>query len=115
MKRLWVRLTLAFIVITLMTVITVSGAAIWSAGQELDQYLARPDVLGDSLPKALQEHYRQHGSWEGVANLPDLGTTAIGPGSSFPVIPQLRWLLADAQGRIVYANRPPRPDQAYSR
>jgi two-component system OmpR family sensor kinase len=111
LKRLWVRLTLAFIVITLVTVVTVSGAAIWSAGQELVQYLARPDVLGGSLLKDLQEHYRQHDSWEGVADLPGLVTMSSGPGTGFPAIPQLRWLLADAQGRIVYADRPPRSDQ----
>ncbi len=111
MKRLWVRLTLAFIIITLVTVVTVSGATLWSVGQELDQYLARPDLLGGSLLQALQEYYRQHGSWEGVADLPDLVTKSSGPASGFPAILQPRWLLANAQGRIVYADRPPRPDQ----
>ena len=62
MKRLWVRLTLAFIVITLVTVVTVSGATFGSVRQELDQYLARPDILGGGLLQALREHYRQHGS-----------------------------------------------------
>ncbi len=111
MKRLWVRLTLAFIIITLVTVVTVSGATLWSVGQELDQYLARPDLLGGSLLQALQEYYRQHGSWEGIADLPDLATKSSGPASGLPTILQPRWLLADAQGRIVYADRPPRPDQ----
>ena len=106
MNRLWVRLTLAFVIVTLVTVITVSGAAFWNAGQVFVQFLARPDVLGGSLLKALQEHYRQHGSWEGVADLPDWVTQASGPASGSPIIPQLHWLLADAQGRIVYADRP---------
>jgi two-component system OmpR family sensor kinase/two-component system sensor histidine kinase BaeS len=110
LKRLWVRLTLAFIITTLVTVITVAVATIWSVGQELDQYLARPDLLSGSLLQTLQEHYRQHGSWEGVADLPDL-VKSSGPVSGFPAIPQMRWLLADAQGRIVYADRPPRLDQ----
>jgi len=111
LKRLWVRLTLAFIVITLVTVVTVSGATFGSVRQELDQYLARPDILGGGLLQALREHYRQHGSWEGVADLPGLVTMSSGPGAGFPAIPQLRWLLADAQGRIVYADHPPRSDQ----
>ncbi len=110
MNRLWVRLTLAFVTVTLVTVITVSGAAFWSAGQEFVQYLVRPDVLGGSLLKALQEHYRQRGSWDGIVNL-SLVTPACGPESGSPIIPQLHWLLADAQGRIVYADLPAQPSQ----
>lgn len=107
MTRLWVRLALAFVIITLVTVVTVAVATIWSAGHELYQYLARPDQLGSSLPQALQEYYRQHGSWEDVADL----LKPSGPASSFPAIPQPRWRLADAQSRIVYADRLPRSDQ----
>ncbi len=110
MKRLWVRLTLAFIIITLVTVVTVAIAAIWSVGQEFDQYLARPDLSSGSLLQTLREHYRQYGSWEDVADLPNL-VKSSGAASGFLAIPQPRWLLADALGRIVYADRPPRPDQ----
>jgi two-component system OmpR family sensor kinase len=114
LKRLWVRLALAFIIITLVTVVTIAVVTIWSVSQALNQYLTRPDLLGGSLPEALQEYYRQHGSWEGVADLPELGTISVGPGNGFPAIPQPRWLLADAQGVIVYANHSPRSNPKFT-
>ncbi len=111
MKRLWVRLTLAFVITTLVTVMIVAGVSAWSLSRGIEQYLSRPDLLGDRLPQALQEYYRRHGSWEGVADMPDLATLSSQLMNGFPTVPPLRWLLADAQGRLVYADRPLRSGQ----
>lgn len=119
MNRLWVRLTLAFVLVTLLMVALVAGATAWSAARQFRGYLARPEVFarGGSL-QILQAHYQQYGTWDGIANTlqadlqanlppprPRPGTgkgidTAGRKGPDAHRDPPL--LVADGQGRIVY-------------
>ena len=48
MNRLWMRLTLASVAVTLVGVATVALLADWSAGNEFRQYVARQEALSQS-------------------------------------------------------------------
>ncbi len=110
MNRLWVRLTLAFIFITLVGVATIALLTNWSAGNEFRQYLVRQDMMMQSgLLDDLAAFYQRNGSWNGVADvfngfgMPMMGRgrgqgTGQGRGMS-----TLR--LADANSQIVYDER----------
>ncbi len=102
MNRLWVRLTLAFVAVTLVGVATVALLADWSAGSEFRQYVARQDALAQSgVLDDLATYYQQKGSWDGVASvLANLSISAgrgRGQGRGGPPV-----LLADMNGRVVY-------------
>ncbi len=108
MNRLWVRLTLAFILITVIGVGSVVLLVDWSAGSEFRQYVARQGMVAQSgLVDQLAAYYRQNGSWRGVETVfagfsgaggrgRGMGGTGSGRGGG----PSL--MLADAGGRIVY-------------
>ncbi|MBI5034375.1 MAG: HAMP domain-containing protein [Chloroflexi bacterium] len=107
MNRLWVRLTLAFVVVTLMAVVAIAWLADSSANNEFRQYLARQDVLTQSgLLDDLGAFYQQKGNWIGVGEIisnfdAPLGRgRGQGGGRNRPPI-----LLADAQGNVVYDER----------
>jgi two-component system OmpR family sensor kinase/two-component system sensor histidine kinase BaeS len=115
MNRLWVRLTLAFLLVTLFTVAIVAGVAAWSAGRQFRGYLSRPDVFArDGRLDALEVHYQQYGTWDGVAEAlaafqprhpPASGSDRPPPGPDNPARRGPPILVADAQGRVVYGSR----------
>jgi len=112
MNRLWVRLTLAFVAVTLVGVAIVAAIADWSANNTFRQYLARQDALAQSgVLEALSVFYQQRGTWDGVdamlinANLVvprgrGQGGGASGQGRGRPPL-----ALADANGVIVFDER----------
>ena len=112
MNRLWVRLTLAFVAVTLVGVAIVAAIADWSANNTFRQYLARQDALAQSgVLDALSVFYQQRGTWDGVdamllnANLVvprgrGQGSGASGQGRGRPPL-----ALADANGVIVFDER----------
>ena len=104
MNRLWVRLTFAFVAVTLIGVAAVALLTDWSAGNEFRQYLARQDSLAQSgVLDDLATFYQQNGNWNGVAGM--LANSSVpqgrgrGQGRGGPPV-----LLADTTGRIVYDN-----------
>jgi len=138
MSRLWVRLTVAFVLVTLLMAVLVTVAVAWSAGRQFRGYLAEPAVFarGASL-EVLQGYFEQHGSWDGVASAirPARGRartrpdTADGPGktgsaggsSNLPLQPlpardpnSPPIMVADAHGKIVYDDRRARLGQTLS-
>jgi hypothetical protein len=67
MNRLWVRLTLAFALVILVTVAAVAILADLTAGQAFRQYLSYTDIARfQNLTDRLVEHYQANGSWEGI-------------------------------------------------
>jgi hypothetical protein len=67
MNRLWVRLTLAFVAITLVGVVSVAVLADVSASQAFHQYVARQEMVVQSgLLDDLAIFYQQHDNWNGV-------------------------------------------------
>lgn len=100
MNRLWVRLTLAFIAISLLGIVSVAVLADVLASQAFRQYVARQDVVVQSgLLDELAIYYQRHSSWNGVesvlSSVPGNGAGRGGRGR-----PAL--LLADSSGQIVY-------------
>jgi two-component system OmpR family sensor kinase/two-component system sensor histidine kinase BaeS len=103
MNRLWVRLTLAFVAVTLIAVGSVAAFAVWSASNQFGQFVVRQDTLGQTeLMNNLGAYYQLHGNWEGVGALfgGPLVERGRGPGAAARGRPSL--LLADGRGRIVY-------------
>jgi len=112
-NRLWVRLTLAFALVILVTVAAIALLADLTAGQAFRQYLSYSNTAGfQNLTARLAEYYATRGSWEGVDEL--LSQVKLLPGP----IPRpatdrmpgtldwrdepMRLTLAGADGRVVY-------------
>lgn len=103
MNRLWVRLALAFVAITLLGVVSVAVLADVLADQAFRQYVTRQDLVVQSgLLDDLAIYYQRQGSWNGVESIlsspPGGGAGRGGRGR-----PSL--LLADRRGQIVYDER----------
>ncbi|NIO67664.1 MAG: sensor histidine kinase, partial [Anaerolineae bacterium] len=65
MNRLWVRLTLAFVLVTLVGVSTVALLANLNASRQFRYYLAHSDMMGRSnLVDDLAVYYERQGSWD---------------------------------------------------
>jgi two-component system OmpR family sensor kinase len=113
MNRLWVRLTLAFALVILVTVGAIGLLADLTAGQAFRQYLSYTDIARfQNLTDLLAQYYQTQGDWEGVdvilQQVRILSSGAPGPMiGRFPGT--LEWrderiqiILADARGKVVY-------------
>ncbi|MGC9023424.1 MAG: sensor histidine kinase [Chloroflexia bacterium] len=116
MNRLWVRLTLAFALVILVAVGVIALLAGLTAGREFHRYLAYSDIWpNQALVDYLAGYYRFRGDWQGIAAILDrearLPNPRIGARRGLWAGP-LRFVLADAEGRVVYdgvEGRPGRP------
>ena len=114
MNRLWVRLTLAFGLVSLVGIGTIAVLIDWQAGSQVRQYLARQEMLTQSgLLSDLSAFYRSNGGWQGVdAFIASYGQgrgSGAGNGRGRPPI-----LLADADGRILFDERGLRTNETLS-
>ncbi len=67
MNRLWIRLTLAFVAVTLFGVLIVAAIAGISATAQVNRMVARQrEIVRQDLLDALERHYVANGSWAGV-------------------------------------------------
>ncbi len=107
MNRLWLRLTLAFVVVTLVAVGAVSLVAGLNASSQFRDYVYNQDEQAEhDLATELSFYYQQRGSWEGIAN----AFAPYGrPGARRPRSDDFRTgqpgsgpLIADASGTVVY-------------
>jgi signal transduction histidine kinase len=108
MNRLWIRLSLALIVVTQLSIFIVAYLADRSVNGEFSRYVFVSNV--DSTSNRLITYYSQAGNWGNVADV-----LATPPVAAFPASPETAsleakrlWIVADAQGKVVYA---PQPDQ----
>ena len=124
MNRLWVRLTLAFALVILVTAGVVALMADLTAGRALRYYLSYSDTLPRQvLVERLALFYELQGSWQGVEPLLDQASAAPGPVMDFmrqpgrqrPPDGPLHFVLADASGRVVYDGLEGRPGRRLSR
>jgi len=117
-NRLWLRLTFAFIAVTLVGVGVIAILVDWSAGNEFRRYLARKeDLTASGLVDELAAFYRRNGNWDGVSNVFASLTGVIGRGRGQGQgqgrgRPPL--LLADAGDRVVYDERGTRVGSMFS-
>ncbi len=114
MNRLSVRLTLAFVLVILVTVATAASLTSWSVGNQFRLYLTRPDIWPRrGLADALGVYYQQSDSWDNVDAW--LDTPPPPPHEHRP--PAFRHpplLLANAQGKIIYNDRHTRLGESLS-
>jgi len=102
-SKLWVRLTLAFVLVTLVGVSTVALLANRSASSQFRSYLSHREMTDWSdLTDDLAAYYEQQGSWDGVGVVFEDNRRAQGQGQG-----QMRGggpstLLADGRGLVVY-------------
>jgi signal transduction histidine kinase len=98
MNRLWVRLTLAFIVVTQISIIVVALLAIASANQELDRYVVRREFSIPGESDDLVAFYEQNGNWNGVQSFFETlrQKSNVAPPDFHPPV------VADARGIIVF-------------
>jgi two-component system OmpR family sensor kinase len=142
MNKLWVRLTLAFILVTLVGVSTVALLANLSANSQFRHYLARSEMMNwgnpstglrTSLANDLAAYYERQGNWDGVEAVFGGGDRPIQSGWGQPLDHALRLssgqaqgrgqmyqggaptLLADEQGHIVYDSQGQRKGETLSR
>ncbi len=109
MNRLWVRLTMAFVVVAVFGIGVAAVVASLSIDREFRTFVAQSelDVQNSGLPQELVSYFEQHQSWQGVADtvsqvgrkvFPDRrpgGPDRNGPG-------RLELLVADATGQIIF-------------
>jgi signal transduction histidine kinase len=109
MNRLWVRLSIAFVVVALISALAVAVLATSVAGNQFQQYVARRDLLAQSgVLDDLASYYQTNGTWSGV----EIVLTQLagrGQGRGRPSL-----LLADAAGNVVYDERNVRVGTALS-
>ena len=109
MNRLWVRLTLAFTLVTMVTLGVVAVLANLRAGEAFRLYLSYSDPSRyEPLVQTMADYYRSHDSWEGVEStlqrisaMPG-GMMGRGRGMTFRGESELQIVLADAQGQVLY-------------
>lgn len=104
MKRLWVKLTVAFLITALVAVGVVAALAVRATGTQFRQYVVRANMMGQpGLVQSLVEFYAARGSWEGIdtilANVGQgMGMMGRGRGRAGTGV-----ALTDADGRVVYS------------
>jgi two-component system OmpR family sensor kinase/two-component system sensor histidine kinase BaeS len=107
MNRLWLRLTLALVTITLVSVVIVAVLANVTATAQFAQFASRQDAIRQNeLIETLAEHYQANGNWKGVdeileASKPPLPNNRARPPRPGGLRGPTTFLLADADGRIV--------------
>lgn len=99
MNRLWVRLSLAFVFVAVISALAVAVLATSVASNQFQQYVARRDALAQSgLLDSLSAYYAATGNWNGVEQVFESGGRGQGRGRP-PV------LFADADGNVIYDER----------
>lgn len=112
MNRLWVRLTLSFTLVVLIGIGSIALLAGTAIGQDFRSFVARNALEDSVIVDGLVNYYETHGSWDGIAaqiaQLASRPAQQPRPGNNPRGEPQGRFpetLLADANGRVVFANR----------
>ena len=115
MNRLWVRLSFAFVFVTLVGVVSTSALVNRQVATSFLHFVARSHVLGlweepgtAPLLAVLAEHYEEVGDWSGVESVlaaasPGSGRRGSGRGPAFGGgASGAGFALADQQGVVVY-------------
>ena len=107
MNRLWVRLTFAFVAITLLSVGVVALLANNAATNQFQTYLSNQEMMNQAgMVDELASYYQQNGSWSGVGTLLDAsGAGMMGMGRGRGNGRGASSTLADATGTVVYGDQ----------
>ncbi len=105
MNRLWVKLSLAFLAISLAAIGVVAVVSLRATGEQFRQYVVASGMTGQpAWAQTLTEYYATYGSWDGVAELlAQLGPGGMGMGRGWGATgvtgPNLA--VADTAGRVL--------------
>ena len=105
MNKLWVRLTLAFVLVTLVGVSTVALLANLSASSQFRRYLMHSEMMGQgNLVNTLAAYYKRQGNWDAVEAAFEGMGGPMQPGRGRGPMHRggASTLLADGQGLVVY-------------
>jgi signal transduction histidine kinase len=105
-NRLWIKLTLAFLAISLAAIGVVAVVSLRATGEQFRRYVIASDLAGQSAwAPTLTEYYTTYGDWDGVGEL----LAQLGPGAGMGMGrgrgttgaggPNLA--VADAEGRVL--------------
>ena len=103
MSRLWIKLTLAFLVVALVAVATVALLSARATGEEFRQYVVAAGTAGQTTwaDQAIS-YYADHGGWDGVGTLlATLGPGGAGWGRGRMNGAGPNLAIADASGQVV--------------
>ncbi len=107
-RRLWVQLALAFALVTTLSVLMTALLTNTRASADFRAFLAQSQVQQLDLLPHLTEYYATHRAWNGVetvfASIRGMGPRGMGPGGPGMMRGPLELILADAEGRVVYAS-----------
>jgi signal transduction histidine kinase len=107
MNRLWVRLTFAFVAVTLVGVAAVALLTDWGAGGRFRDFLMHQELMvPGAIADDLSSYYQQRGNWTGVGQVFSGPIMPFGFGRGMGMMrgaPSA--VLADANGRVVYDDR----------
>jgi len=107
MNKLWVQLTLAFGLVTVVGVLAVALLANRQVSADFRSFVAQSQVQDSPIMAQLADYYATHDSWDGVeAVLGGIGGLGVRRGMQGRGGPTI--ILADAAGRVVYDEVPER-------
>jgi two-component system sensor histidine kinase BaeS len=106
MRSISLKLALAFLGTSLISILAIALLARWTTGQEFDRYAFGQNK--DDLAAALEEYYSTYGGWQGIDEAPlfmPVGSPAgHGNGESIPMAIPIT--IVDEYGRVI-RGRPP--------
>jgi two-component system OmpR family sensor kinase len=109
MDKLWVRLSVAFAVLTLLSVVIVAVLANSRVSTEFQRYFVVSQVQETGLLDTLGRYYGEHGTWAGIDSVIDeTPTGGQGMGMGQGMMRGMRWgagglTLADTGRTVVYS------------
>lgn len=101
MNKLWVRLALAFLLISALSVGAVAFFANRQVAAQFQRYVVQSRVTEQGLDEALAAFYAQSGNWNGVEAVFNETRPGRGFGGMGGMMGRAEMILADAQGIIV--------------
>jgi two-component system OmpR family sensor kinase/two-component system sensor histidine kinase BaeS len=102
-NRLWVRLALAFALVSITSVLVVGVVANNQVSANFRHYLMQNQVRESGLLEHLAEYWGHTGSWDGVEVVFDAGTPGMGMGMGIGMMRGAPGMvLAGADGAVVY-------------
>jgi len=109
LNKLWIRLALVFGLVTITVIIIAAALANYQVSAQFRRFVVH-DQMNFALAPVLVDYYAGSGSWAGVETIfdgrPRPGGMGHGRGPGFGVS---RFVLADGQGRALYAEGEPPP------
>ncbi len=106
MRSISLKLALAFLGTSLVSILAIALLARWTTGQEFDRYAFGQNK--DDLAAALEEYYSTYGGWQGINEAPLFmpGGSPAGHGNGEPVPMAIPITIVDEHGRVIRGRNP---------